>query len=123
MRELFAQLETIATAGLEVVLHGETGIGEELVARGLDDRSSWSDGLFVVLDCTALSPTLANATSFGPAAGAFTDAREEWLGCFERADGSTLFVSQSGCRRPPNFGRATAGVELMLGATTGLRAA
>ena len=96
MRELLAQLKTIATAGLEVVLHGETGTGKELAARGLHERSSRRDGPFVVLDCTALSSTLANATLFGHAAGAFTDAREERPGCFEHADSSTLFICEIG---------------------------
>lgn len=96
MRELFAQLETLATSGMEVVLHGETGTGKELAARALHQHSSRYDGPFVVLDCTTLSPTLVNATLFGHAAGAFTDAREDRPGCFEQADGGTLFIDEVG---------------------------
>ncbi len=96
MREVFATLERMAWAGLDVLLQGETGTGKELAARALHRYSSRSSEPFVVLDCASMGPTLANAALFGHARGAFTDAREDRAGCFEEASGGTLFIDEVG---------------------------
>ncbi|MCA9712133.1 MAG: sigma 54-interacting transcriptional regulator, partial [Myxococcales bacterium] len=96
MREIFARLERLALAGVDVVLQGKTGTGKELAARALHEHSSRRQGPFVVLDCAALSGSLASAALFGHARGAFTDAHDQRSGCVEEAGGGTLFIDEIG---------------------------
>lgn len=99
MRALFARLERIAAVAhstLPLLITGATGTGKELVARGLHARSSRAGGPFIVLDCTALPPNLADAIVFGYSRGAFSGALADHAGVFEAADGGTLFIDELG---------------------------
>ncbi len=96
IRETFAFLERVAETELDVVLLGETGTGKELAARAVHQCSSRRELPFLVLDCATLNTTLADATLFGHTRGAFTDAKEDRSGCFEQADGGTVFIDEVG---------------------------
>ena len=99
MRALFARLERLAAAPgstLPLLITGATGTGKELVARGIHDRSARAGGPFVVLDCTALPPHLADAIVFGYSRGAFSGAHSSHPGVFEEADGGTLLIDELG---------------------------
>jgi transcriptional regulator with PAS, ATPase and Fis domain len=96
MRVLFAQLERAARTDETVLLLGESGTGKELLARALHTESPRRGGPFVVLDCTALAPTLLEAELFGHARGAFTGASEARTGLLEQANGGTLFIDEVG---------------------------
>ncbi|MBX3272462.1 MAG: sigma 54-dependent Fis family transcriptional regulator [Sandaracinaceae bacterium] len=96
MHELFATLERVAPARLHVLIHGESGTGKELVARAIHDTSLRAGGPFVVVDGAALSRSLADSELFGHVRGAFTDARHDHAGAFERADGGTVFLDEVG---------------------------
>ncbi|MCH9681675.1 MAG: sigma 54-interacting transcriptional regulator [Deltaproteobacteria bacterium] len=96
MRELFSLLARIAPTPMDVLVGGETGTGKELVARALHARSPRRDGPLVVLDCAALPRELAEAAILGHRRGSFTGAVEDRAGCFERADGGTVFLDEVG---------------------------
>ncbi len=96
MREIFSILERSANASLDVLLHGETGTGKELAARAVHGASPRKSEPFVVLDCAALPRELAEATILGYKKGAFTGALEDSAGCFEEANGGTLFMDEIG---------------------------
>ena len=55
MRELFARVAKVSATSMPVLVRGETGVGKELVARTIHERSSQSAGPFVALDCATLS--------------------------------------------------------------------
>src|SRR6185369_4357063 len=74
MRELFAQLEVVATSDVSVLLEGETGCGKEMVAESLHEQSDRAGAPFVVVDCAALSGELMESELFGHMKGAFTGA-------------------------------------------------
>jgi len=95
MRELFALIERVAPTDLDVLIQGETGTGKENVARLLHDHSGLK-GPFVTLDCTKLSPHLAEAKLMGYRRGAFTGANEDTQGYVEAARGGTLFLDEIG---------------------------
>jgi DNA-binding NtrC family response regulator len=94
MRELYQRLSQIAPTTAAVLVGGESGTGKELVARTLHDLSPRREGPFLALNCAAISPTLMESELFGHEKGAFTNAIERRLGCFEQADDGTLFLDE-----------------------------
>jgi transcriptional regulator with GAF, ATPase, and Fis domain len=96
MREIFARLERVAQSDLTCLITGETGTGKELVARGLHLASPRRERPFVVLDCGSIPRELIESTLFGHEKGAFTGAVGQHLGCFEQADGGTIFLDEIG---------------------------
>jgi two-component system, NtrC family, response regulator GlrR len=96
MRALFARLEVAAATQETVLLVGESGTGKELLARAVHDASPRRDGPFVVLDCSAVAPTLIESEIFGFVRGAFTGADRDRPGIFEQAQGGTIFLDEIG---------------------------
>jgi DNA-binding NtrC family response regulator len=102
MRELFVMIEKLAPTPLDVLILGDTGTGKELTARTLHDLSPRRAKPFVVLDCSCLPSTLADAALFGFRRGAFTGAEYDQPGLFEQAHGGTLFIDELG-ELPPEL--------------------
>ena len=96
MQSLYGLLATVAPSDVTVLLEGETGSGKELVAEEIHRHSPRSSGLFMVVDCGALSSTLVESELFGHERGAFTSAVGERKGVFERASGGTVFLDEVG---------------------------
>lgn len=96
MRRLFALLERVSPTDVTVLLEGETGTGKELAAHALHDRGPRAEAPFVVVDCSAVSPTLIEAELFGHSKGAFTSADRDRQGAFESADTGTIFLDEVG---------------------------
>ncbi len=96
MRELFADLMRIAPTDLSVLIEGETGTGKELVADSIHNASTRAQGPYVVFDCSAVAPSLAESELFGHEKGAFTGAVTSRAGVFEQADGGTIFLDELG---------------------------
>ncbi|KAB2910833.1 MAG: sigma-54-dependent Fis family transcriptional regulator [Kofleriaceae bacterium] len=96
MQEVFALLDRLAVARSPVVLQGETGVGKEVAARYLHDRSPRSQGPFVPVNCAAIPEHLAESELFGYERGAFTGANAARVGLLEAADGGTLFLDEIG---------------------------
>jgi DNA-binding NtrC family response regulator len=96
MRELFAKIQRVAAAPIDVLIQGETGTGKELIAREIHRHSDRADGPFVPVNTAAITETLAESELFGHARGAFTGATDDRQGCFEQADGGTLFLDEIG---------------------------
>jgi DNA-binding NtrC family response regulator len=96
MRALFARLERAALSDEAILLLGESGTGKEILARSIHDRSMRKDGPFVVFDCSAVAPNLAEDELFGHVKGAFTGAQGARAGVFEQAEGGTLFIDEIG---------------------------
>jgi len=96
MRGVFAAIRWLGPYKTTVLIQGESGTGKELVARALHSLGPTPKGPFVVFNCSNLVETLAESQLFGHVRGAFTDAREELLGCFRAAHGGTLFLDEIG---------------------------
>ena len=91
LRNLVARL---ADSAADVLIHGETGTGKELVARCLHEASSRRHGNFVAINCGALPETLFDSEIFGHEAGAYTGAAKKRIGKIEHASGGTLFLDE-----------------------------
>ena len=96
MREVFLRIERIAPSMAPVAIFGETGTGKELVARAIHRRSHRAKGLFIPVNCAAISRELVESELFGHEKGAFTGAVNARKGAFEEAQGGTLFLDEIG---------------------------
>jgi transcriptional regulator with GAF, ATPase, and Fis domain len=96
MREIFAHLEKVAPSDLTCLITGETGTGKEMVARALHNASNRKSRPFVVLDCGSIPRELIESTLFGHEKGSFTGAVNQHVGCFEQANGGTIFLDEIG---------------------------
>jgi DNA-binding NtrC family response regulator len=94
MRDIFELIQTIADSSANVLIHGETGTGKELVARAIHEASGRHGKPFIALDCSALARELLESELFGHEKGAFTGATDRRIGRFERANGGTLFLDE-----------------------------
>jgi DNA-binding NtrC family response regulator len=98
IRELFRRLDRVSASDITVLILGESGTGKELVARAIHGQGSRREGPFIALSCAAIPESLQESELFGHEKGAFTGATARRAGCFERADGGTLFlVSRPSC--------------------------
>jgi len=96
MRDLLDEVRMYADCRANVLVHGETGVGKERMARLLHDESPWARGPFVAVNCGAVPEGLFEAHFFGHAKGAFTGAVGAHKGYFEQASGGTLFLDEIG---------------------------
>ena len=96
MRRIFDIVPAIATSEAAVLILGESGTGKELLARAIHSQSHRANGPFVAVNCGALPEHLLESELFGYKKGAFTDAKTDKLGRFDRAKGGTLFLDEVG---------------------------
>lgn len=94
IRELEKWIDRAARSKATVLIRGESGVGKELVARAMHERSSRRSGPMVCLNCAAFSESLLTSELFGHEKGAFTGAVETKIGKFEAADGGTIFLDE-----------------------------
>jgi DNA-binding NtrC family response regulator len=96
MGAVFDLADRLASDDITVLLTGETGVGKEVLAHYLHERSPRAAQPFVPVHAAALSPTLFESELFGHEKGSFTGASGERAGLFEQADGGTLFFDEIG---------------------------
>ena len=96
MQDLYDDLARIAPTDLTVLVEGETGSGKDVVAEAIHRASARRDGPYVVFDCGAVAPSLAESELFGHERGAFTGACGARPGVFELAQHGTLFLDELG---------------------------
>jgi len=96
MRAAVTLMDRVADTDTTVLLLGESGVGKELVAQRLHERSARSGGPFVRVNCPAIPRDLVESELFGHVRGAFTGAESARKGKFEIANGGTLFLDEIG---------------------------
>jgi two-component system, NtrC family, response regulator AtoC len=96
MHELYALVDRIAVGNINVLVVGETGVGKELVAERLHERSRRRGRPFLRLNCAAVAESLLEAELFGYERGAFTGAVQTKPGLLEAVDGGTLLLDEVG---------------------------
>src|SRR5688572_26352916 len=94
MQKLYDLIARVAPTEATVLLTGESGTGKELVAQTIHTLSRRRKGLYLPLNCGAVSPTLIESELFGHERGSFTGASRTHKGYFERANEGTLFLDE-----------------------------
>lgn len=94
---LLSRARTLASAGLSLLILGETGTGKEVLAHAIHQAITTTPRPYVAINCAALPSELIGSELFGHAEGAFTGARRGGAkGKFEEADGGTIFLDEIG---------------------------
>ena len=96
MQEVLALAERVAATPSTVLIGGESGVGKDLIARLIHQRSSRASGPFIKINSTAIPENLLESELFGYEKGAFTGATTTKPGKFELADKGTLFLDEIG---------------------------
>ncbi len=94
MTRVRSLITSLANSAADVLIHGETGTGKELVARCLHEASPRCRGNYVAINCGGLPDTLFESEIFGHEAGAYTGAGKKRIGRIEYASGGTLFLDE-----------------------------
>ncbi len=96
LKEVMEMVKEVAPLDSPVLLQGETGAGKEIIANAIHSLSRRKNGPFIQVNCGAIPETLIDSELFGHEKGAFTGAISQKRGCFERADGGTIFLDEVG---------------------------
>jgi two-component system response regulator AtoC len=96
MQTIASVIEQVSDSDVTVLIRGESGVGKELVARAIHQRSSRKTRPFVKVNCAALPAELLESELFGHEKGAFTGAATTRIGKFEQADTGTIFLDEIG---------------------------
>jgi Nif-specific regulatory protein len=100
IRQVTDDIARAAASNATLLIRGESGVGKELVARGVHYNSPRKDNVFVCLNCAALSTDLLASELFGHERGAFTGATDRKIGKFEAAHKGTLMLDEIGEMSP-----------------------
>lgn len=100
MQKVFHIINRLSKVDTPVLVRGPSGTGKELVARAIHHNSSFKDGKFVAINCSAIPENLFESELFGHEKGAFTGADQRKIGKFQYAEGGTLFLDEVGDMPP-----------------------
>jgi two-component system, NtrC family, nitrogen regulation response regulator NtrX len=89
-------IEKVAPTDARVLITGENGVGKELVARWIHEKSNRHANQIVEVNCAAIPGELIESELFGHEKGSFTSAIKQRIGKFEQASGGTLFLDEIG---------------------------
>ena len=89
-------IEKVAPTEARILVTGENGVGNELVARWVHEKCSRAAGQLVEVNCAAIPSELIESELFGHEKGSFTSAIKQRIGKFEQANGGTLFLDEIG---------------------------
>jgi two-component system nitrogen regulation response regulator NtrX len=100
LKRIMEQVQRVAPTNATVLVHGESGVGKELIARAIHRNSLRARERFVQVNCAAIPEELIESELFGHERGAFTGATDKQTGKFEMADRGTIFLDEVGDMSP-----------------------
>ncbi len=93
-------IEKVAPTDARILITGDNGVGKELVARWVHEKSNRASGPMIEVNCAAIPSELIESELFGHEKGSFTSAIKQRIGKFESANGGTLFLDEIGDMSP-----------------------
>ena len=94
IEETRKKIKKLSRSQAPVYIHGESGVGKELVAKLIHEHGPRTDNNFVPVNCGAIPAELMESEFFGHKKGSFTGATADKQGLFQAADGGTLFLDE-----------------------------
>ena len=86
--------DQVAGSDASILITGESGVGKEVVARYVHQKSRRANRPFISVNCAAIPENLLESELFGHEKGAFTGALARRIGKFEEATGGTLLLDE-----------------------------
>ncbi len=96
IKKIKETIEKVAPTDARILITGDNGVGKELVARWVHEKSNRATGPIVEVNCAAIPTELIESELFGHEKGSFTSAIKQRIGKFESANGGTLFLDEIG---------------------------
>ncbi len=96
MKRIQETIDKVAPTDARVLITGENGVGKELVAKWIHEKSNRSEYPLIEVNCAAIPSELIESELFGHEKGSFTSAIKQRIGKFEQANGGTLFLDEIG---------------------------
>ncbi len=96
MSKIIRKASRMAGSEASILIHGETGVGKEMMAKWLHENSPFRESPFVVVDFSTIPENLLESEVFGHEKGSFTGADRKKIGRIELANKGTLFVDEVG---------------------------
>ena len=95
LRDVEQEIECAARSDAKVLVTGESGVGKDIVARLIHQRSRRS-GSFVTINCAGVPDSLLESELFGHVRGSFTGAYRDKRGWLDQAQDGTIFMDEVG---------------------------
>ena len=96
IKKILETINKVAPTDARILVTGDNGVGKELVARWIHEKSNRANGQLVEVNCAAIPGELIESELFGHEKGSFTSAIKQRIGKFEQANGGTLFLDEIG---------------------------
>jgi len=96
LKRTMEQIEAVAITPANVLILGDSGVGKEMVARAIHDKSDRANKPLVKVNCASIPKDLFESEFFGHVKGAFTGAHRDRIGRLQLADGGTVFLDEIG---------------------------
>jgi two-component system response regulator FlrC len=94
MQAVISLADQVAGSDASILITGESGVGKEVIARYLHQKSRRANRPFISVNCAAIPENLLESELFGHEKGAFTGALARRIGKFEEANGGTLLLDE-----------------------------
>ena len=94
--EILEIIKRVAPTHAPVLITGESGTGKELIASAIHQFSTRKSKPFVKVNLGGVPASLFESEMFGYRKGAFTDAKIDHPGRFEKANKGTIFLDEIG---------------------------
>jgi len=94
MQAVITMADQIAPSDASILITGESGVGKEVIARYVHQKSRRVSRPFISVNCAAIPENLLESELFGHEKGAFTGAVARRIGKFEEANGGTLLLDE-----------------------------
>ena len=96
MLEVLEEAQYAAPTDSKVLITGESGVGKEVLAHVIHQRSARARRPMITINCAGVPETLLESELFGHTRGSFTDAHRDKRGLLELADGGTVLLDEVG---------------------------